>query len=143
MRALSGAKWAPTEPKIVVNAPTGLAMSGFDPVAYFTDGKPVFGRPELELNHDGAVWRFRNEGNRAAFANNPEIYLPAFRRLRPGRDIARGARSPATRCLGRDGRAALPVLRATLTRAAFLADPERIVATPSANGRTLDSTLGR
>ena len=30
------------------------------------------GRPELELSHDGAVWRFRNEGNRAAFAEHPE-----------------------------------------------------------------------
>jgi hypothetical protein len=30
------------------------------------------------LRLDGAVWRFRNEGNRAAFAEHPEVYLPRF-----------------------------------------------------------------
>src|ERR1700690_595456 len=63
---------------LVVNAQTGLAISGFDPVAYFTDSKPEFGRPELEWKQDSAVWRFRNEGNRAAFTDHPEVYTPRF-----------------------------------------------------------------
>ena len=61
--------------RIVVNDDTGLAISGFDPVAYFTDAKPKIGLPEQELQLDGAVWRFRNEGNRAAFAEHPELQL--------------------------------------------------------------------
>jgi hypothetical protein len=63
---------------LVVNTKTRLALSGFDPVSYFTDGKPLFGRSELELHTNGAVWRFRNEGDRAAFAEHPEVYTPAF-----------------------------------------------------------------
>ncbi len=53
---------------------TGLAIDGFDPVAYFTDGRAAAGRPDLELRSGGASWRFANEGNRAAFAADPEVY---------------------------------------------------------------------
>ena len=77
----------------VVNAHTGLAISGFDPVAYFTDGKPKFGRPDVELSLGGAVWRFRNEGNRAAFADHPEVYSPRFGGYDPVA-VARGASVP-------------------------------------------------
>ncbi len=69
---------AATDNQLTVNADTGLAISGFDPVAYFTEGKALFGRPEFELNLDGAVWRFDNEGNRGAFAKHPEVYSPRF-----------------------------------------------------------------
>ena len=69
---------AANDNQLAVNADTGLAISGFDPVAYFTEGKALFGRPEFELNLDGAVWRFSNEGNRGAFADHPEVYAPRF-----------------------------------------------------------------
>jgi hypothetical protein len=69
---------AATTERIVVDPNRGLALSGFDPVAYFTDGKPLMGRGDLEMRLAGATWRFRNEGNRAAFAENPEVYLPTF-----------------------------------------------------------------
>lgn len=64
--------------QIVVDRYTGLAINGYDPVAYFTDGKPTPGSPQLEMQHDGAVWRFSNVGNRAAFAAAPDIYMPKF-----------------------------------------------------------------
>ena len=70
--------WAATDNQLAVNATTGLAISGFDPVAYFTEGKALFGRPEFELNQEGSVWRFNNEGNRGAFEKNPEVYAPQF-----------------------------------------------------------------
>ena len=69
---------AATDSQLTVNPETGLAISGFDPVSYFTDGKAIFGRPEFELNKDGAVWRFSNEGNRGAFEQHPEVYAPQF-----------------------------------------------------------------
>ena len=78
---------------IVVNALTGLAISGFDPVAYFVDAKPKMGRPDMELRLDGAVWRFQNEGNRAAFADHPEVYTPRFGGYDPVA-IARGVSVP-------------------------------------------------
>ena len=69
--------WAATDNQLAVNATTGLAISGFDPVAYFTEGKALFGRAEFELM-EGSVWRFNNEGNRGAFEKNPEVYAPQF-----------------------------------------------------------------
>ena len=67
---------AATDERTVVNSRTGLAISGFDPVAFFTDGKTEFGRPDMELSLGGAVWRFRSEGNRAA--GTPDVYMPRF-----------------------------------------------------------------
>lgn len=83
---------ASTTELIAVNRHTGLAIDGFDPVAYFTDAAPSAGRPELEVRHAGAAWRFRNEGNRAAFASSPETYTPAF----GGHDPMAIARGSAT-----------------------------------------------
>lgn len=68
---------APTG-RVVTDALTGLALSGFDPVAYFADHKPRLGEGPHELIYRGAVWRFRNEGNRAAFARDPDVYAPRF-----------------------------------------------------------------
>jgi hypothetical protein len=84
---------ASTTERIVVDPNRGLALSGFDPVAYFTDKKPLMGRDDLELSFAGAIWRFRNEGNRAAFVRNPEVYLPAFGGYDPV-GVARGVATP-------------------------------------------------
>jgi YHS domain-containing protein len=75
--------------RIVVDWHSGLAISGYDPVAYFTDGKPMAGRPDLELSYGGVVWRFCNSGNRAAFAARPDIYMPQYGGYDPV-DVARG-----------------------------------------------------
>ena len=64
--------------RIVVDRHTGLAIDGYDPVAFYTDGKPVPGSPDFELQYGGAVWRFCNFGNRAAFAERPDVYMPKF-----------------------------------------------------------------
>ena len=69
---------AATTQRIVVDRHTGIAIDGFDPMAYFTDRRPISGRAEFEYPLDGAVWRFANEGNRAAFIEHPEIYRPRF-----------------------------------------------------------------
>ena len=75
--------------RVVVNRTTGLAIDGFDPVAYFTDAAAVRGEREIETASDGAVWRFRNDSNRAAFLAHPEIYGPRFGGYDPV-DVARG-----------------------------------------------------
>jgi hypothetical protein len=64
--------------RVVSDRHTGLAIFGFDPVAYFTDAKATVGRPEFELQAPDAIWRFRNEGNRAAFVANPDVYQPRY-----------------------------------------------------------------
>ncbi len=55
---------------------TGLALSGYDPVAYHTEGKPVQGNFQITAEHDGAFYRFANEANKSAFVANPSKYLP-------------------------------------------------------------------
>jgi len=64
--------------RIVVDRHTGLAIGGYDPVAFYTDGKPLLGSADFELQYGGAVWRFCNFGNRAAFAERPDVYMPQF-----------------------------------------------------------------
>lgn len=64
--------------RIVVDWHTGLAIGGYDPVAFFTDGKPVVGKADVELAYGGTVWRFANVGDRAAFAERPDVYMPQF-----------------------------------------------------------------
>jgi len=64
--------------RIVTDPHSGLAMNGIDPVAYFTDATPLFGRPDQEGRYGGVFWRFRNEGNKAAFMADPEVYMPRY-----------------------------------------------------------------
>src|SRR5438874_359183 len=80
---------AATTERVVINRYTGLAIEGFDPVGYFVDASPEIGDQEYEAAQAGAVWRFRNEGNRAAFIAHPEIYGPQFGGYDPV-DLARG-----------------------------------------------------
>lgn len=63
---------------IVKDQFTGLALGGVDPLSYFIDGQPELGKPEHDLTHSGALWWFSNIGNRAAFVDAPDIYIPQF-----------------------------------------------------------------
>jgi hypothetical protein len=69
---------AAADERIVVDRHTGLAIGGFDPVAYFVEAEAVLGTGDFEYAVADTVWRFRNEGNRAAFVDNPEVYMPRF-----------------------------------------------------------------
>lgn len=89
MFGLSFAVHASVTERVVLNRFSGLAIDGFDPVAYFTDGKPELGLEEFEASEAGVVWRFHNEGNRASFVAHPEIYGPQFGGYDPI-DMARG-----------------------------------------------------
>lgn len=57
---------------------SSLAVSGYDPVAYFVEGRPVEGRKAFEFEWNGATWRFANADNRAAFAADPESFAPQY-----------------------------------------------------------------
>ncbi|OED46241.1 YHS domain-containing (seleno)protein [Leisingera sp. S232] len=57
---------------------TGLAMQGYDPVAYFTDGAPTKGSYKITTVFNDATYRFASEEHKAAFEKNPEAYLPAY-----------------------------------------------------------------
>lgn len=55
-----------------------VAINGYDPVAYFTMGKPVKGSAEHTHEWLGAIWQFANEEHRQAFAETPTKYAPQY-----------------------------------------------------------------
>src|SRR3954469_19568927 len=55
-----------------------LAIKGYDPVAYFTDGKPVGGLPEIEYKWDEYRYRFSSVEHRELFKADPVRYAPQF-----------------------------------------------------------------
>jgi YHS domain-containing protein len=56
----------------------GLALQGYDPVGYFTDGKPVKGSPEFTVSYKGATYQFASAEHREMFQQNPARYEPQF-----------------------------------------------------------------
>ena len=57
---------------------TGLAMQGYDPVAYFNGGEPTKGSYKVTSSFDDATYWFATEENKALFEANPEAYIPAY-----------------------------------------------------------------
>jgi YHS domain-containing protein len=56
----------------------GVAIEGYDPVAYFTMSKPVKGDKVRVLSWMGATWRFASEENRNLFEKDPGKYAPRY-----------------------------------------------------------------
>lgn len=57
---------------------SNLAVSGYDPVAYFTEGRPVKGDARFTTTHEGAQWRFASAENRDRFIAAPQRYAPQY-----------------------------------------------------------------
>jgi len=119
--------WSLISGPVVTDPQTGLAIDGFDPVAYFTDATAVPGRADIEYQLAGVTWRFRNQGNRDAFADHPEVYAPQFGGYDPVA-IARGvsvAGHPKTWLISGER---LFLFYDAKARADFLASPNNVVA---------------
>jgi YHS domain-containing protein len=56
----------------------GRAIRGYDPVAYFTEGKAVEGSSDHEVEWNGATWRFASAENAETFRADPEAYAPQY-----------------------------------------------------------------
>ena len=56
----------------------GSAIKGYDPVAYFTDKKPVKGSSAYKAEYLGSVFHFVSQANRDAFAASPNKYAPQY-----------------------------------------------------------------
>lgn len=79
--------------RIVSDPSNGIALFGFDPVAYFTEGRAVPGKREHEAEWGGAAWRFASAANQAAFLSAPEVYAPRFGGYDPAA-VAKGVAAP-------------------------------------------------
>ena len=76
--AASPEEIAARAPVGALNVHAGVAVKGYDVVAYFTDGKPVKGSPEFTHWWQGATWQFASAEHRAAFARDPAKYAPQY-----------------------------------------------------------------
>lgn len=66
------------KPQIYTGNFSNTAVQGHDPVAYFTDGKPVKGSKEFTTQYQGAEFRFASAENLATFKADPEKYAPQY-----------------------------------------------------------------
>ncbi len=57
---------------------TGMAIQGYDPVAFFTDHNPVKGDPKFLVKHDGGIYLFASQEHRALFKADPAKYEPVY-----------------------------------------------------------------
>ena len=65
--------------KTLVNLDTnGVAVQGYDPVAFFTDNKPVKGSADFQSTYQGATYQFASAEHKTLFDANPAKYEPAF-----------------------------------------------------------------
>ena len=70
--------FAQTDKTLVNLDKQGLALQGYDPVAFFTDQKPVKGTADLQSTYHGGTYWFASAEHKASFDANPQKYEPAF-----------------------------------------------------------------
>jgi hypothetical protein len=116
-----------TTERIVVDWHSGLAIGGYDPVAFFTDGNAMPGSADFEFRYGGVVWRFCNVGNRAAFAERPDVYMPRFGGYDPI-GVARGVAVPGNPNLWLVSGQRLFLFYDHAGLEKFVADPDRLTA---------------
>jgi hypothetical protein len=126
--------------QVVVDWHTGLAIDGYDPVAFFTDGKPMSGNAEFELRYGGAIWRFANLGNRAAFVARPDIYTPQYGGYDPV-GVARGVAVAGNPNLWMIAGERLFLFYDAAWRQRFAADPNRVIGSADRKWPDVRNTL--
>jgi hypothetical protein len=139
---LPGPAQATTTERVVVNRYSGLAIEGFDPVAYFVDAQPMVGLPDFEASEAGAVWRFHNEGNRACFVAHPDIYGPQFGGYDPV-DLARGVTVAGNPRFWLVSGQRLYLFGREDNRNAFAADPARLLHEANSRWPALEQDMVR
>ena len=78
---LTAAGCATTSGKVAIapwDTPKGWGLDGYDPVAYFTDHKPVLGDPKYAYEAQGVKWKFASLEHQQMFSSDPGRYAPQF-----------------------------------------------------------------
>jgi hypothetical protein len=117
--------------RVVTDHISGIALLGYDPVSYFTDGAPRIGKPEFEIIWQGAAWRFSNEGNLAAFVADPNVYAPQYGGYDPN-SVARGVAAAGDPIVYAVVEGRVFLFRDEASRRAFLDAPETLEASAAA-----------
>ena len=126
---------------LVVTDPfTGIAISGMDPVSYFTEPEPLLGLADYEYIWNNVTWRFATAANRAVFASAPEIYWPQF----GGHDatgISRGFVSDSDPSIFAVFKQRLYLFYSAANREAFLLSPDAAARTAEEKWPELSKNL--
>lgn len=69
---------AAKQPPVFTGIVKGVAIGGYDAVAYHTDKQATPGNPAITVEHGGATYRFATEANKALFIANPARYSPQY-----------------------------------------------------------------
>jgi YHS domain-containing protein len=75
---IASATARPEKSVVPIYSKSGMAIQGFDPVAYFAEGRAVEGREEHTFEWQGATWRFASAENRQRFVDAPADYAPQY-----------------------------------------------------------------
>lgn len=77
---ISGVSFAQNDAKRIeqYNLENKVAIQGYDPVGYFTQGKAIKGKKEFTTSYQGVVYKFLSSENKEAFLKNPSKYEPQY-----------------------------------------------------------------
>ncbi|MFH7004400.1 YHS domain-containing (seleno)protein [Flavobacterium bizetiae] len=77
---ISGVSFAQNDAKRIeqYNLENKVAIQGYDPVGYFTQGKAIKGKKEFTTSYQGVVYKFSSSENKEAFLKNPSKYEPQY-----------------------------------------------------------------
>lgn len=78
LAALAAPVAASAEAPVYTSTFSNVAVSGYDTVAYFTQGRPVKGNASFKTTYKGAEWRFASAANLAKFKASPASYAPQY-----------------------------------------------------------------
>jgi YHS domain-containing protein len=117
-----------------------LVLKGYDPVAYFTDGKPVQGAAEYEVVFDGQRYRFASARHRDLFKTNPDKYAPQFSGL-CAMNLSRGVKRESDPHNWVISNGNLYVFASETGQQSFTKDPATFSAKANANWKSMKSSV--
>lgn len=113
-----------------------LVLKGYDPVAYFVDGRPTPGNPEFETVFDEARYRFVSAENMRLFKADPDKYAPRFNGACAG-GLSMGMKIEANPRIWRIVDGKLYVFASPKVLVEMDRDPHRLIAKANENWKTL------
>jgi YHS domain-containing protein len=117
-----------------------LVLKGYDPVAYFTDGKPTQGSAEYEMVFDGQRYRFASAQHRDLFKTNPDKYAPQFSGL-CAMNLSRGVKRESDPHNWVISNGNLYVYASETGQQNFTKDPSTVAAKANANWKSLKTSV--
>ena len=131
-----------TTERVLVDPASGLALGGYDPVAYFVNSEPRMGKPENEFFWNGAIWRFTNVGNLEAFRHAPAVYAPQYGGY-GALAVSRGYPAQGSPLVWTVYEERLYLFASPVARAAWLQHPEGLARSGNEQWPSIERSLAR